>query len=83
MRPNWFYGQHNQVVGAHQKQWRRRRRRRRIAKLSRLRYGYKYRGITILEKLGYDTFGVRLLINYLIFIFMYNLNIFRHNLCLF
>ena len=26
--------------------------------------------------------GVQLLINYLIFIFMYNLNIFRHNLCL-
>ena len=69
--PNWFYGQHNQVVGAQQKQWRRKRRR--TINLHRLGYAYKYMygngGTTILEKLGHDRSGVRLLINYLIFCF--------------
>ena len=46
-----------------------------LSKLHGLRYEYK--GTAFLEKLGYDTFGVWLLINYSIFIFMYNLNIFR------
>ena len=44
------------VVGTYQKQWRGRRRR--TAKLHKLRYRYVYGGKPILEKLGYDTFGV-------------------------
>ena len=47
------------------------------------KYVYGYGGTTILEKLGHDISEIRLLINYLIFIFTYNLNIFRQNLCLF
>ena len=45
-----------------------------FAKLNRLEY--EYVSTTFLEKLGYIS-RVQLLINYLISIFMYNLNIFR------
>ena len=49
-----------------------------MPKLSTKLHGveYEYLSTTFLERLGYMS-RVRLLINYLIFIFMYNLNIFR------